>query len=88
MIPIALINRDKSIWGEDAAEFKWVLLSILFSTGYHSKHQTKPTQHPQRPLSSPITFCCLRVHGCRPIGDQCHRCLNSKHSILNSNFLY
>ena len=25
MVPIALINRDKSIWGEDATEFKLVL---------------------------------------------------------------
>ena len=25
MIPIGLINRDKSIWGEDATEFKFVL---------------------------------------------------------------
>ena len=29
-IPIGLINRDISIWGEDAAEFKFVLLLNLF----------------------------------------------------------
>ena len=33
-IPIGLINRDISIWGEDAAEFKFVLLLILFLIGY------------------------------------------------------
>ena len=26
MISINVINRDKSIWGEDAAEFKLILL--------------------------------------------------------------
>ena len=30
MIPINLINRDKTIWGEDAAEFKLVLALISF----------------------------------------------------------
>ena len=30
MIPINVINRDKSIWGEDAAEFMLVLLLVLF----------------------------------------------------------
>ena len=34
MIPINIINRDKSIWGEDAAEFKLVLFSISFQVGY------------------------------------------------------
>ena len=31
MIPINLVNRDKSIWGEDASEFKLVsfLISLL-----------------------------------------------------------
>ena len=28
-IPIDLINRDKSIWGDDAAEFKLVLFFIF-----------------------------------------------------------
>ena len=30
MIPIALINRDKSVWGEDASEFKLVLFLNSF----------------------------------------------------------
>ena len=30
MIPIAVINRDKSIWGEDATEFKLVFLILDF----------------------------------------------------------
>ena len=30
MIPIALINRDKSVWGDDANEFKLVLFLISF----------------------------------------------------------
>ena len=30
MIASAVINRDKSIWGEDAAEFKLVLFLISF----------------------------------------------------------
>ena len=34
MIPIAVINRDKSIWGEDATEFKLVLFLLLFLFGY------------------------------------------------------
>ena len=34
MLPIALINRDKSIWGEDAKEFKLVLFLISFLFGY------------------------------------------------------
>ena len=34
MIPVNLINRDKTIWGEDAAEFKLVLFLILFLIGY------------------------------------------------------
>ena len=34
MIPIDLINRDKSIWGDDAAEFKLVLFLILFLISY------------------------------------------------------
>jgi hypothetical protein len=29
MIPINIINRDKSIWGEDATEFKLVLLFLI-----------------------------------------------------------
>ena len=32
-IPISLINRDISIWGEDAAEFKFVMFLILFLVG-------------------------------------------------------
>ena len=31
MIPINLVNRDKSIWGEDATEFKLVSFKFLFS---------------------------------------------------------
>ena len=32
MIPISLVNRDKSIWGEDALEFKLVVsFQLLFS---------------------------------------------------------
>ena len=33
MIPVAVIHRDKSIWGDDATEFKLVLflISLLFS---------------------------------------------------------
>ena len=34
MIPIDVINRDKSIWGEDAREFKLVLFLIPFLFGY------------------------------------------------------
>ena len=34
MIPINVINRDISIWGEDAAEFKFVLFLILLLIGY------------------------------------------------------
>ena len=30
MIPVNLINRDISIWGEDAAEFKLVLFLFSF----------------------------------------------------------
>ena len=29
MVAINLINRDKSIWGEDAAEFKLVLFLVI-----------------------------------------------------------
>jgi cytochrome P450 len=28
-IPIMPINRDTSLWGEDAEKFKWVLLSLF-----------------------------------------------------------
>ena len=32
MIPVAVINRDKSVWGEDTAEFKWVfVLNFVFN---------------------------------------------------------
>ena len=32
MIPINIINRDKSIWGEDADEFKLILfLNFVFN---------------------------------------------------------
>ena len=31
MIPISLVNRDKSIWGEDALEFKLVVSFQNFS---------------------------------------------------------
>ena len=34
MIPVDLINRDKSIWGEDATEFKLVLFLCLFLINY------------------------------------------------------
>jgi hypothetical protein len=34
MIPINVINRDKSIWGEDAAEFKLFSLLIFLKIGY------------------------------------------------------
>ena len=34
MIPINLINRDKSIWGEDATEFKLVLFLFSLLFGY------------------------------------------------------
>ena len=34
MIPAAVIHRDKSVWGEDAAEFKLVLFLISFLFGY------------------------------------------------------
>ena len=34
MIPINLINQDKSIWGEDASEFKLVSFLFSFFIGY------------------------------------------------------
>ena len=34
LIPISLINRDISIWGEDAAEFKFIVFLILFLIVY------------------------------------------------------
>lgn len=29
MIPILAMNRDKSIWGDDAMEFKYAFFSVL-----------------------------------------------------------
>ena len=42
MIPVNLINRDKSIWGGDAAEFKLVLFLFSFFIGYLSFYFSRP----------------------------------------------
>ena len=34
LIPISLINRDISVWGEDAAEFKFIVFFIVFLIVY------------------------------------------------------
>lgn len=31
-IPILAVNTDKEIWGDDAGEFKYVLVSDLYHT--------------------------------------------------------
>ena len=42
LIPISLINRDISIWGEDAAEFKFIVFLILFLIVYLTFFFSRP----------------------------------------------
>ena len=52
MIPIALINRDKSIWGEDATEFKLVLFFFPFIFGYLTCFFSRPERWANIPIAA------------------------------------